>query len=84
MHRLVHLAMRVWIGRHGNTAEVIEKATRHIAEAFPTDDYANQVVWRAYLLHALRLLGVRRIMMLRRDLSCACGLGDVCRWTAEF
>ncbi|PVH93672.1 TPR-like protein [Periconia macrospinosa] len=57
MHRLVHLAMRVWIGRHGDAAEVAEEATRHVARVFPTNDFASRAVWRAYLPHALRLLG---------------------------
>jgi hypothetical protein len=35
---------------------VTEEAVRHIAEIFPSDDYANRAVWRAYLPHALRLL----------------------------
>lgn len=48
MYRLVHLAMKVWIGRLGDAAEVTMKATRHIA---------NRTMWRAYLPYALRLLG---------------------------
>ncbi|KAF2452254.1 TPR repeat protein [Lineolata rhizophorae] len=57
MHQLVHLAMRVWLGRHGNTAGAMEKAIQHVAIVFPTDEYANRAVWRAYMPHALRLLG---------------------------
>ena len=51
------LATRILISQHGNVAEEIGKAIRHIAEVFPSDDYANRAVWRAYLPHALRLLG---------------------------
>ena len=56
MHRLVHLATGLWISKYSNAAEVTEKAVRHTASVFPSDDYANRTVWRAYLPHALRLL----------------------------
>jgi hypothetical protein len=57
MHRLVHLATRIWTNKYGNAAEITEKAIRHTANVFPSDDYANRGVWRAYLPHVLRLLG---------------------------
>jgi hypothetical protein len=56
MHRLVHLATRIWVKRHGNAGEVAEEAVRHVANVFPSDDYENRAVWRGYLPHALRLL----------------------------
>ncbi|CAN9444961.1 unnamed protein product [Alternaria alternata] len=56
LHRLVHLATRVWVDKYGNTADVVQQALAHIAEVFPSDDFANQAVWRAYMPHALRLL----------------------------
>ncbi|KAJ9645330.1 hypothetical protein H2199_003336 [Coniosporium tulheliwenetii] len=56
IHRLVHLAARIWISQGSDMAEVTEEAVRHVAEIFPSDDYANRAVWRAYLPHALRLL----------------------------
>ncbi|CAN9307677.1 unnamed protein product [Alternaria alternata] len=56
LHRLVHLATRVWVDKHGSTADVVQQAVAHIAEVFPSDDFANQAVWRAYMPHALRLL----------------------------
>ncbi|KAH7074944.1 hypothetical protein BKA63DRAFT_543623 [Paraphoma chrysanthemicola] len=56
MHRLVHLATRIWISKYSNAAKVTEKAVRHTVSVFPSDDYANRAVWRAYLPHALRLL----------------------------
>ncbi|KAI0616520.1 Pfs Nucleoside phosphorylase [Pyrenophora tritici-repentis] len=31
MHRLVHLAMRIWIKKDGHAAEVVENAVRHVA-----------------------------------------------------
>ncbi|KAF2628862.1 hypothetical protein BU25DRAFT_409876 [Macroventuria anomochaeta] len=60
IHRLVHLATRIWVKKHGDASEVAEGAVRHIAGVFPSDDYANRRVWRAYLPHALRLLDGRR------------------------
>jgi tetratricopeptide (TPR) repeat protein len=56
IHRLVHLATRIWVKEHGNASKVAEDAVRHVAGVFPSDDYENQAVWRRYLPHALRLL----------------------------
>ncbi|CAN9187083.1 unnamed protein product, partial [Alternaria alternata] len=52
LHRLVHLATRVWVDKHGSTADVVQQAVAHIAEVFPSDDFANQAVWRAYMPHS--------------------------------
>ncbi|KAF2628864.1 kinesin light chain, partial [Macroventuria anomochaeta] len=56
IHRLVHLATRLWVREQSDPAGVMEEAVRHVAKVFPSDDYANRQVWRAYLPHALRLL----------------------------
>ncbi|PSN58794.1 hypothetical protein BS50DRAFT_605499 [Corynespora cassiicola Philippines] len=56
MHRLVHLATRIWLNKHGNAADKREAAVQHVTNAFPSDDYENRKLWRAYLPHALRLL----------------------------
>jgi tetratricopeptide (TPR) repeat protein len=56
IHRLVHLATRIWVDKHDNAADLLEKAVRQVAGIFPFDDYANRTVWRAYLPHVLRLL----------------------------
>ncbi|KAI4940878.1 hypothetical protein J4E91_011135 [Alternaria rosae] len=56
IHRLVHLATRIWVKNHGNANEVAEDAVRRVADVFPSDDYKNQAMWRGYLPHALRLL----------------------------
>ncbi|OSS43463.1 hypothetical protein B5807_11981 [Epicoccum nigrum] len=60
VHRLVHLATRIWLEEYGDLAEATGDAVRHVAEVFPSDDYANRRLWRAYLPHALRLLGAER------------------------
>jgi tetratricopeptide (TPR) repeat protein len=59
LHRLVHLATRIWIRKHGDTAGVAERAMKHVAEAFPTDDFASEAIWRGYMPHAVRLLTTR-------------------------
>ncbi|KAH7380133.1 hypothetical protein BKA66DRAFT_571209 [Pyrenochaeta sp. MPI-SDFR-AT-0127] len=56
LHRLVHLATRIWINKYGDAADVTQKATKHVAEVFPSDDFANQAIWRRYMPHALQLL----------------------------
>ncbi|KAF2008261.1 hypothetical protein BU24DRAFT_382136, partial [Aaosphaeria arxii CBS 175.79] len=59
MHRLVHLATRIWLRQHGDAAAEGAIAMRHLARIFPSDNHANQAVWRAYFPHALRLLRAR-------------------------
>ncbi|KAI4940761.1 hypothetical protein J4E91_011248, partial [Alternaria rosae] len=56
IHRLVHLATRIWVKEHGNSGEVAEEAVRHVADVFPSDNFENRAMWRGYLPHALRLL----------------------------
>jgi hypothetical protein len=56
VHRLVHLATRIWIHEYGDLAKVTDDAVRHVAEVFPSDNHANRQTWRAYMPHALRLL----------------------------
>ncbi|KAL2194480.1 hypothetical protein P885DRAFT_71251 [Corynascus similis CBS 632.67] len=56
MHNLVHLATRIWVQREGLTATASEKATRHLATVFPSDEYENRTIWREYLPHAVRAL----------------------------
>jgi tetratricopeptide (TPR) repeat protein len=60
IHRLVHLATRVWVREYGDAKEVAEDAVRHVADVFPSDDHKNRALWRAYLPHALRLLEGRQ------------------------
>jgi hypothetical protein len=56
IHRLVHLATKIWVKKRGDAAGIQEEAVRQVADVFPSDDYANRAAWRAYLPHALRLL----------------------------
>jgi hypothetical protein len=55
MHRLVHLATRLWLERSGCASED-RRAVRHINTVFPSDDYENRMIWRQYLPHASRIL----------------------------
>ncbi|KAF2245139.1 hypothetical protein BU26DRAFT_522254 [Trematosphaeria pertusa] len=54
------LAPRIWISQRGDVTYATEKAVCHMADVFPSDDYANRAVWRAYLQHVLRLLENKR------------------------
>jgi tetratricopeptide (TPR) repeat protein len=56
IHRLVHLATRIWISKYDGAAKVLKEAVQHVTDVFPYDDYEKRAVWRAYLPHALRLL----------------------------
>ncbi|PSN58936.1 hypothetical protein BS50DRAFT_641372 [Corynespora cassiicola Philippines] len=46
----------IWLNKHGDAADKREAAVQHVTNAFPSDDYRNRELWRAYLPHALRLL----------------------------
>jgi tetratricopeptide (TPR) repeat protein len=61
VHRLVHLATRIWIYRRGHGPGVMQHAIQHVAQAFPSSDYENRLIWRAYLPHAFRLLIINEI-----------------------
>jgi tetratricopeptide (TPR) repeat protein len=56
IHRLVHLATKVWTSEHGDAAKVVAKALRHVKEVFPAARWENRELWRAYLPHAFRIL----------------------------
>ena len=57
MHRLVHLATRMWSQEEvegiGN-----ETPFRHLGKIFCTDEWEKRETWRAYLPHVLRALEV--------------------------
>lgn len=55
MHRLVHLATRIWVDRSGRRAETRKKTIQHPLAIFPSDDYANREIWREYLPHVARI-----------------------------
>jgi tetratricopeptide (TPR) repeat protein len=56
IHRLVHLATKVWSSEYGDTANVVTKALRHVEKVFPRSKWENRELWRSYFPHALRIL----------------------------
>ncbi|KAJ5672347.1 TPR repeat protein [Penicillium longicatenatum] len=55
MHRLVHLATRMWVNQSGHEVETRMAALTHLSEVFPSDDYTNRETWRDYLPHVALL-----------------------------
>lgn len=55
MHRLVHLASRIWLREGGDATEAQAQAITHLKTIFPTDDHENRDLWRAYMPHATRI-----------------------------
>jgi hypothetical protein len=55
MHRLVHLATRIWVSQNGHKAKTSKAAIKHLSEVFLSDDYANHEIWRDYLPHITRI-----------------------------
>lgn len=56
MHRLVHLATRVWSQKHDLVEKSKHKVIQHLDSIFPSDDEENRTLWREYLPHALQAL----------------------------
>jgi Tfp pilus assembly protein PilF len=56
MHRLVHLAIRIWLDREQRGVEVREAALEHVARVFPFGGHENLMLWREFMAHALRLM----------------------------
>ncbi|KAK3613742.1 hypothetical protein LTR56_027703 [Elasticomyces elasticus] len=55
MHRLVHLATRIWDERYGSLAETRQRAVTHLSTIFPFGEHEKRNTWRAYLPHAARM-----------------------------
>jgi tetratricopeptide (TPR) repeat protein len=71
MHNLVQLATKLWVQGAGNAVQAEEHAVRHLTNIFPLNDYSQQERWRAYMPHALGLLGRCEIIDLeQRYLLC--------------
>ena len=56
MHRLVHLAIKAWIGKEGEMQRVKESVAAHLKEKLSMAHKDNRSEWRHYLPHALRFL----------------------------
>jgi len=93
MHRLVHLATKVWLEGHGAAEALNEKVAAHLAEIFPSDDYTNRAIWREYLPHAFQFLRTSKTQDIeaRYDLCMAVGrclqvdgrIGEAVGWLFE-
>ena len=93
MHRLVHLATKVWLGKQGTHAEWNARVAVHLADIFPSDDYANRTIWRAYFPHAFQFLENAKTLDIeaRYDLCMAVGrclrfdgrIGEAVGWLSE-
>jgi len=59
MHRLVHVAARVWLQQKGLMVETQKRTLEHLSNIFPSDDYENREVWREYIPHAVRIRDVK-------------------------
>jgi tetratricopeptide (TPR) repeat protein len=59
MHRLVHIAAKVWVQQKGLMVEMQKTALEHLSNIFPSDDYENREVWREYIPHAARMRNAR-------------------------
>jgi tetratricopeptide (TPR) repeat protein len=59
MHRLVHVAARVWLQQKGLMAETQKRALEHLSNIFPSDDYEKREIWREYIPHAVRIRDVK-------------------------
>jgi azurin len=55
MHSLVHLVTRIWVDKHGLTAQSIQDTIQHLVTTFPPTDYTKRTLWRQYLPHVLRI-----------------------------
>ncbi|PLB48766.1 kinesin light chain [Aspergillus steynii IBT 23096] len=55
MHRLVHLATRVWVNQKRCEIDTRMEALKHLLKVFPSDDYTNREIWRAYLPHVAHI-----------------------------
>ncbi|QIW98225.1 hypothetical protein AMS68_003743 [Peltaster fructicola] len=56
MHRLVHLAARIWYGKNSQVHEIRREAIRHLCDVFPSDEYSNRRIWREYIPHVSKTL----------------------------
>ncbi|KAI0466857.1 hypothetical protein F4859DRAFT_518693 [Xylaria cf. heliscus] len=60
MHRLVHIATRVWTQKQNTIQETQTRAIQHIASIFPYTGKEHRSKWREYLPHAQYALRASR------------------------
>lgn len=52
MHRLVHIATRVWNQKHNLVKQSKDNTIQHLASIFPSNPQKTHTVWKEYLPHA--------------------------------
>ena len=93
MHRLVHLATKIWLDEHSAAEGLNERVAARFAEVFPSDDYTNRATWREYFPHAIQFLRNTKALDIeaRYDLCLAVGrclqvdgrIGEAVDWLSE-
>ena len=56
MHRLVHLATKVWLSEHGAIDKLNKRVAARLTEIFSSDDCSNRAIWREYFPHAFHFI----------------------------
>ena len=59
MHRLVHVAARVWLRQNGLMVETQKRALQHLSNIFPSDKHTNREIWQEYIPHVARVREVK-------------------------
>ncbi|KAE8420282.1 hypothetical protein BDV36DRAFT_307001 [Aspergillus pseudocaelatus] len=67
MHRLVHIATRNWLRKHGLFNHWIQRVADRTETVFPDGDHTNRRLWREYLPHALALVLYRTVMRIHQE-----------------
>ena len=93
MHRLVHLATKVWLDKQDALQKAKEEATIHLAKSFPSTNYINRATWQEYFPHAFQCLRITKELDIkaRFDLCMAVGrcllddgrVGEAVVWLSE-
>jgi len=93
MHRLVHVAARIWLQQKGFVVNTQGKALEHLSRIFPSDNWDNRETWREYLPHAARMgdsemggpIGARATLYLKvgRCLQADGRIRDAVSWLEE-
>jgi hypothetical protein len=71
MHRLVHLATRIWVNQNGFETETRTAAMKHLSKVFPSDDYTNREIWRDFLPHVAHIEKDEQYPVQKREASSA-------------
>jgi tetratricopeptide (TPR) repeat protein len=62
MHRLVHMAVTLWLKGHHEQEACVATAAARLEELVPHGGYENMEVWTRYLSHANHVAGLERIL----------------------